>query len=63
MKSLKAEASYNLEARVKKIYHCKHKMSFRQGPVQSIVMIQTVDLRRRRKGGNEMSKTRLLTKP
>jgi len=28
MKSLRAETSYNLEPRVRKIYYCKYKMPF-----------------------------------
>jgi len=63
MKSLRAEASYHLEACVKKIHHCKCKTSFGQGPVQKVGMIRTFYLRQSRKGGNDMAKTRVLTKP
>jgi hypothetical protein len=40
--SLRVEAMYNIEARGRKIYHCKYTMLFWQGPVQKMRIIQKV---------------------
>jgi hypothetical protein len=60
--SLRAEAMCNIEARGRKIYHCKYTMLFWQGPVQKVRIIEKVYRRQIRKRGNEMSKTRVLIK-